>query len=43
MKVACPECGCVVDEGVVIVPCADYPDCCCGDLPACDAPSEPAD
>ena len=32
MKIACAECGCVVDRGVRIIPCEDT-ECCCRDLP----------
>lgn len=32
MKVACAECGCLVDRGVVVVACGAT-NCCCSDLP----------
>jgi hypothetical protein len=32
VEIACADCGCLVDRGVVIKPCAIYPDCCCRDL-----------
>ena len=32
VEIACADCGCVVDRGVVLVRCGD-PDCCCRDLP----------
>jgi hypothetical protein len=33
MEISCADCGCVVDEGVVLTPCQKYPSCCCGQLP----------
>jgi hypothetical protein len=32
MEISCAACGCLVDEGVRIIPC-DSADCCCLDLP----------
>lgn len=32
MEMTCAECGCLVDRGDIIRPCAKHPDCCCGDL-----------
>ena len=32
MEIACADCGCVVDRGVIILPCGTHPECCCGDL-----------
>jgi hypothetical protein len=34
-EIACAECGCIVDRGVVLVRCGQV-ECCCRDLP--DAP-----
>jgi hypothetical protein len=33
MVIACAECGCVVDHGVIVEGCETHPDCCCRDLP----------
>ncbi len=33
MEITCAECGCLVDQGVIVMPCANHPDCCCQDLP----------
>jgi len=33
MEIACADCGCLVDRGMVIRPCDRYPSCCCGELP----------
>ena len=33
MEIACAECGCLVERGLIIKPCDEYPDCCCTDLP----------
>lgn len=33
VRIACAECGCLVDRGVVIGGCANHTQCCCGDLP----------
>jgi hypothetical protein len=32
MEIACADCGCVVDRGVVVAPCPRNPDCCCQGL-----------
>jgi len=32
MEVGCAECGCIVNTGVRVIPCAK-PDCCCRHLP----------
>jgi hypothetical protein len=32
MEIACADCGCIVDSGVVLVPCGKV-DCCCKHLP----------
>jgi hypothetical protein len=32
VEIACADCGCVVDSGVVVARC-DAPDCCCAHLP----------
>ena len=32
MQIACAECGCVVDRGIIVEPCAKHPDCCCSQL-----------
>jgi hypothetical protein len=33
VNIACAECGCVVDTGVIVAPCPHHPDCCCTELP----------
>ena len=33
MEIACADCGCLVERGVVVTPCARYPACCCAHLP----------
>jgi hypothetical protein len=33
MEITCAECGCLVDHGVVVKRCEDYPNCCCQHLP----------
>jgi hypothetical protein len=33
MELACAECGCRVDRGVIVERCAKHPGCCCKDLP----------
>ena len=33
VELACADCGCLVDTGVVLIPCS-RPDCCCIHLPA---------
>jgi hypothetical protein len=37
MRVACAECGCLVDRGVIVERCDAHPSCCCGDLPVEEA------
>jgi hypothetical protein len=37
MEITCADCGCLVERGIVIVPCDQHPDCCCGALPLLDA------
>jgi len=32
VEIACADCGCLVDRGVVLVRCGD-PECCCRELP----------
>jgi len=32
VEIACADCGCIIDRGVVVVPCGNR-DCCCRDLP----------
>lgn len=32
MEITCAECGCLVDRGDIVTPCATYPLCCCRDL-----------
>lgn len=32
MTIICADCGCLVDRGVIVTPCAVYPSCCCADL-----------
>ncbi len=29
MEIACADCTCIVDRGVIVQPCVRYPDCCC--------------
>lgn len=29
---ACADCGCVVEQGVIVKACVRYPDCCCREL-----------
>lgn len=36
MRITCAECGCLVDRGRIITPCANHPNCCCHDLPIKD-------
>ena len=33
MEIACADCGCLVDRGVIVRTCDKHPDCCCRDLP----------
>jgi hypothetical protein len=33
MEIACADCGCVVDRGVIVTRCDRHPCCCCGELP----------
>jgi hypothetical protein len=33
MVIACADCGCIVDRGVIVERCGSYPRCCCGALP----------
>ncbi len=33
MVIACAECGCRVDRGVIIDRCGKHPSCCCQHLP----------
>jgi len=33
MEIACADCGCVVDRGVIVRRCDGHPRCCCGELP----------
>jgi hypothetical protein len=35
VKIACAECGCVVDRGIRLAVCSD-PECCCKDLPVAE-------
>ena len=32
MEIACADCGCIIERGIVLVRCGN-PDCCCRDLP----------
>lgn len=32
MRIACADCGCVVDRGLILERCDKHPDCCCADL-----------
>lgn len=32
MQIACADCGCIVDHGLITEPCAQYPGCCCAGL-----------
>lgn len=32
MEMTCADCGCLVKRGVIVVPCAQHPGCCCADL-----------
>jgi hypothetical protein len=32
MEMACADCGCVVEQGVIVKACVRYPDCCCREL-----------
>jgi hypothetical protein len=32
MEIICADCGCLVDRGDIVTPCAKHPDCCCRDL-----------
>jgi hypothetical protein len=33
MEIRCADCSCVVDRGAILEPCAEYPACCCRELP----------
>jgi hypothetical protein len=33
MKIYCADCGCLVEQGLILQPCSRYPECCCADLP----------
>jgi hypothetical protein len=32
MEMGCADCGCVVEQGAVVKPCENYPECCCSEL-----------
>ena len=32
MEILCAACGCLVERGEIVTPCAKHPDCCCGNL-----------
>ena len=36
MEITCADCGCLVDRGVIVIPCDQHPGCCCGELPVRD-------
>lgn len=33
MRIACAECGCVVEDATVVKSCPTFPACCCAELP----------
>jgi hypothetical protein len=39
VKMACADCGCIVDGGVRVATCSD-PNCCCRDVPMPESQSE---
>ena len=38
MVIACAECGCLAEGGVIVTPCDSHPECCCAEVPV--QPSE---
>jgi hypothetical protein len=38
MVIACADCGCLAERGVIVKPCDRYPECCCAEV--AEHPSE---
>jgi hypothetical protein len=42
MEMACADCGCVVERGVIVRRCDRYPACCCEELALASTSGDPA-